>query len=205
MAYIPVFIIMGPTASGKTSIGTLLAQKLGLPFLDGDDLHPKSNIEKMSSGLPLTDDDRLPWLQAILDTLTQWTTPSDGTTTDSSTSPKGIIVACSALKRSYRDFLRNNVPLNNRAQVWFVYLKTSKQELERRLRERKGHFMREGMLQSQLDTLENPIIDSSSSNDHQKETANDKQELEERIFVVDGDKSKEEVTQEICEIFKIFL
>ncbi|CAG8584394.1 3053_t:CDS:2 [Ambispora gerdemannii] len=196
MAHIPVFIVMGPSASGKTSIGTLLAQKLGFPFLDGDDLQPKSNIEKMSSGQPLTDDERFPWLQVVLDTFTQWITPNTTTTmkinTDSSSlaSPKGIIVACSALKRSYRDFLRNNVPPNSRAQVWFVYLKTSRQELEKRVRERKGHFMKAGMLQSQLAILEPPIINSSSPNDS-------KEELEERVLVVEANKSQEEVVQEI--------
>jgi gluconokinase len=125
---------MGVSGSGKTAVGSLLSKQLGIPFQDGDDLHPKSNVEKMSSGIPLTDDDRWPWLDLCAEELNK---------------PGGAIVACSALKRIYRDRIKSQAK-----EVVFVHLDGSSELLFERMNARQGHFFKKDMLQSQLDTLE---------------------------------------------------
>ncbi|MFM7014331.1 MAG: gluconokinase [Actinomycetota bacterium] len=127
-------ILMGVSGSGKTAVGLLLSKHLGIPFQDGDDLHPKSNVAKMSAGVPLTDEDRWPWLD-----LCAWELIKPG----------GAIVACSALKRSYRDRIKARAE-----EAIFVHLDGSSELLFERLSNRKGHFFKKEMLQSQLDTLE---------------------------------------------------
>ncbi|NEQ43478.1 MAG: gluconokinase [Leptolyngbya sp. SIOISBB] len=136
-----IIILMGVSGSGKTTVGRCLADVLDWCFIEGDDLHPRSNVAKMSQGIPLTDRDRGPWLTRLRDRLV-----------DLRQQDKSAIVTCSALKRSYRQILR---PHPNEA-IQFVYLKGSVPLLKSRLHQRQGHFMKAGMLQSQLTTLEEP-------------------------------------------------
>lgn len=134
-------IVMGVSGSGKTSIGETLAKAFSLRFLEGDQLHPPANVEKMSKGIPLTDDDRMPWLELIGQQMAS--ALGNG---------EGIIVSCSALKRIYRDRLREAVGGN----LFFVYLEGSKELLTDRMGHRTGHFMPTSLLESQLATLEVP-------------------------------------------------
>ncbi|XMA36459.1 gluconokinase [Streptomyces albogriseolus] len=127
---------MGVAGTGKTTIGPLLAARFGVPYAEGDDFHPQSNIAKMSAGTPLTDDDRWPWLDAIGD----WAQQRAGL---------GGVVSCSALKRSYRDRLRAAAP-----GVVFVHLSGDRALVEDRMSHRKGHFMPTALLDSQFATLQ---------------------------------------------------
>lgn len=132
----PVYlVIMGVSGCGKTTVGEYLAPLLGLPYLDGDDLHPQANIEKMTSGHPLNDEDRWPWLEQVGAWLEE--------------QPNGGIIGCSALKRSYRDVIRRHAP-----GVQFVHLAGDFDLLYERINSRPGHFMKSTLLQSQFDTLE---------------------------------------------------
>jgi gluconokinase len=130
-------VVMGVAGCGKTSVGEGLAVALAVPFTEGDKLHPPSNVEKMSRGTPLTDEDRWPWLEQIGAALM---------------GGGGHIAACSALKRSYRERIaaRAGRPLS------FIFLDGSRETLEKRMCERKGHFMPASLLDSQLATLERP-------------------------------------------------
>ncbi|MDQ0458113.1 gluconokinase [Rhizobium paknamense] len=134
-------IVMGVSGCGKSSIGEGLAARLKAPFLEGDSLHPEANVEKMAKGTPLTDEDRWPWLKLIGERM--HAALEKGQT---------IIVSCSALKKSYRDLLREATG----HRTAFVYLEGSKDLLTRRMGERTGHFMPVSLLESQLATLENP-------------------------------------------------
>ena len=134
---------MGVAGSGKTVVGEALAERLGLPLLEGDQFHPKANIEKMSSGMPLTDDDRWPWLDAIARAMRD--------------APGGVIVACSALRRTYRDRLRAGAG----KPVVFIFLDGSRETIAARLGARKGHFMPPSLLASQFATLEPPAADEA--------------------------------------------
>ena len=132
---------MGVSGSGKSTIGKLLSERLGIPFYDSDQFHPPANIQKMSAGIPLNDDDRQPWLQAIHDFVLQEL-------------PTGsLIIATSALKQSYRDLLDGDLDRN---QVQWIFLHGAFDLLYERIANRKGHFMPESLLQSQFDTLEIP-------------------------------------------------
>ncbi|MER7742077.1 gluconokinase [Streptomyces sp. NPDC096538] len=131
-----VVVVMGVAGTGKTTIGPLLAARFGVPYAEGDDFHPQSNIAKMSAGTPLTDDDRWPWLDAIGD----WAQQRAGL---------GGVVSCSALKRSYRDRLRAAAP-----GVVFVHLTGDRALVEDRMSHRKGHFMPTALLDSQFATLQ---------------------------------------------------
>jgi len=126
---------MGVSGCGKTTIGALVAHDLGLPFTDGDSLHPVGNIAKMAAGKPLDDGDRAPWLELVGKALAG--------------SPDGLVVACSALKRSYRDAIRAQAP-----DAVFLHLDGSREVLGSRLEGRSGHFMPAALLDSQLATLE---------------------------------------------------
>jgi gluconokinase len=132
-------VIMGVAGSGKTSIGTLLARKLGWQFADADSFHPQSNIEKMAAGIALDDRDRVPWLDAIRNQLMRWGQES-----------KNVVLACSALKQSYREQLQFD------AGVAFVYLKGDFHLFEKRLADRQQHYMKSNMLASQFQVLEEP-------------------------------------------------
>jgi gluconokinase len=133
-----IYILMGVSGSGKTTIGQLLAQKLGWPFYDGDDFHPPENIEKMRRGIPLTDADRLPWLSALRDLLQSQTSHNR-------------IVACSGLKQRYREYLSAYIP-----DICWIYLKGDYYLLKRRLQGREGHFMSADLLRSQFEAMEEP-------------------------------------------------
>jgi gluconokinase len=134
-----IILVMGVTGSGKTTVGKLLAQHLGWVFLDADDFHSSANREKMHRGIPLSDADRTPWLDAIHDELLRRN--GDG---------ENIVLACSALKQEYRDVLGAN--LNPK----IVYLRGSVAQLHRNLATRKNHFAGEDLVPSQLATLEEP-------------------------------------------------
>jgi gluconokinase len=139
-------VIMGVTGAGKSTVGSLLAEKLNRLLIEGDSLHPPANIEKMSHGTPLSDADRLPWLKAIasrIDVARKQRRP--------------IVVTCSALKRSYRDILTDG-----HDDVGFVYLKGSKDLIAGRLAARKGHFMPPQLLDSQMAALQEPAADEPS-------------------------------------------
>lgn len=148
-----IILLMGPAGSGKTTIGKLLAAQLSWDFADGDDFHPPANIGKMSQGIPLTDEDRLPWLQSIRDAMRQWQARG-----------KSVVVACSTLKRSYRKLLGVGPDVKD---IKLVYLKGAYDLLLERLHSRAGHYMKEQMLASQLADLEEPAyaltIDVSKS------------------------------------------
>jgi gluconokinase len=138
-----VLVVMGVSGSGKSTVGALLAGRLHCDYADADDFHSEANIEKMHNGKPLTDADRAPWLDAIAEQIDEWRA-------------RGVqaVVTCSALKRRYRDVI-----IGERDDVRLVYLKGEKDVIARRLQVRHGHFMQPGLLQSQLDTLEEPTPD----------------------------------------------
>lgn len=131
-------VVMGVSGSGKTTVGAALADALGLPFVDGDELHPAANVAKMAAGIPLDDADRAPWLDAVGAVL----------------AAGPVVAACSALKRAYRDRLRAAAPA-----LELVFLDGSRELLASRLVARPGHFMPASLLDSQLATLERPSPD----------------------------------------------
>ena len=130
-------VVMGVSATGKTSVGEQLADELGCEFIEGDSLHPEANIDKMTRGVPLTDEDRWPWLKAIAELVAR--RDAEGTST---------VVTCSALKRSYRDVLGDAAP------TFFVHLHAPFEVLQDRMQLRTKHFMPTSLLRSQFDTLE---------------------------------------------------
>jgi len=171
----------GVSGCGKSTLATNIANALGIPMKDGDELHPKSNVDKMSRGIPLTDSDREPWLALIRKTAE---TLCDRGEKDS---PRGVVIACSSLKTYYREILRGRVDASHapppahdiptpiteakeeeiekellaesatpELRTFFVYIHGSQEVLERRMAERKGHFMKVEMLKSQLETLQDP-------------------------------------------------
>lgn len=138
-----VIILMGVSGAGKTAVGQALAERLGWQFEDADDWHPGANVEKMRSGHPLTDEDRRPWLGALNRGIREWIA-----------SGRNAVLACSALKATYRQILRAGV--QDACAVRFVFLKASYEQIDRRLRERRGHYMPESLLRSQFGALEEP-------------------------------------------------
>jgi len=133
-----VYILIGVSGVGKTSVGKLLAYKLNCDFLDADDFHSQENIEKMCKGIPLNDSDRLPWLQNISDSIKQYENNNIN-----------LVLACSALKQNYRDRLK--YPF-----VEFIHLSIEKELVLKRLSNRKGHFFNISLIESQFNTLEKP-------------------------------------------------
>ena len=136
-------VVMGVSGCGKSTVGALLASALGAGFIEGDALHPARNVALMAAGTPLTDDDRAGWLAEIADRLGQ-----------AHAAGAGLVVSCSALKRSYRDLLRAPCP-----GLQFVYLQGTPDQLSARLQARTGHYMPPSLLNSQLATLEPPGLD----------------------------------------------
>ena len=134
-----IVIVMGVVGSGKTTVGSLLAAELGWQFADADDFHPQSNVEKIRHGIPLTDADRQPWLERLRREINDWIARH-----------RTVVLACSALKRAYRQKLDTGL------EVRFVYLKGSASLIAERLRSRHGHFANEQILSSQFDDLEEP-------------------------------------------------
>jgi carbohydrate kinase (thermoresistant glucokinase family) len=135
-----IVVVMGVSGSGKSTVAALLAAALGCQFQEGDDLHPRENVEKMHGGTPLTDADRLPWLRRIAEEIDGWRARGEC----------GVLT-CSALKRSYRDII-----IGDRRDVVLVYLKGSRELIQERLIARHEHFMPVALLDSQFATLEEP-------------------------------------------------
>lgn len=133
-----VYIVMGVSGSGKTTVGKLLASRLGLDFYDADDFHSSANIQKMSSGIPLNDTDRLPWLKKLSENIREWN------------SGNGAVLACSALKESYRN------QLSKANKVKWIILNGDYELIRSRMKQRREHYMESGLLRSQFDTLELP-------------------------------------------------
>jgi carbohydrate kinase (thermoresistant glucokinase family) len=141
-----LIVVMGVSSSGKSTVGQALARRLHAPFLEGDKYHPEVNIEKMSAGIPLTDADRWPWLESLALAMHE------------AGDKKGVAVsACSALKRSYRDFMTEKAG----EPILFVYLEGSKELIAARMRHRPHHFMPLSLLDSQFATLEPPATDEN--------------------------------------------
>jgi gluconokinase len=138
-----IVVVMGVSGSGKTTVAALLAGRLRWDFEDADDLHPAANVAKMHAGIPLTDADRWPWLHVVA----AWID-------ETRRAGRHGVVACSALKRSYRDII-----IGDRAQVQLVYLKGDPKLIRTRLACRHGHFMPAGLLETQFETLEEPTPD----------------------------------------------
>jgi gluconokinase len=136
-----ILVVMGVTGSGKSTVGKLLARQLGWTFVEGDDYHPVANIEKMRRGIPLDDNDRSPWLDAIRRRLD-----------DACKRAENVVLACSALKHAYQHYLAHFAP----DLVHYVYLVGSEELIRQRLAQRQGHFMDPALLHSQFETLEPP-------------------------------------------------
>ena len=135
-----VYVVMGVSGIGKTTIGKKLAEQLEIPFYDADDYHPESNVEKMKEGIPLKDEDRKGWLQILAKNIKNWC------------SDKGAVLACSALKESYRKTLSEGL----KSQVVFVYLHAEYELVYERMKARKGHYFKASLLKSQFEILEEP-------------------------------------------------
>jgi gluconokinase len=140
----PVIVVMGVSGCGKSTVGAALAAALGVDFVEGDTFHPPENVARMAAGTPLTDADRAGWLRALAAHI-------------ASAAPRGVVVSCSALKRSYRDVLRGGA-----AALRFVWLDLPRVELEARMARRTGHYMPASLLDSQLATLEPPQADEAA-------------------------------------------
>ncbi|MCL4156050.1 UNVERIFIED_CONTAM: hypothetical protein GTU68_041818 [Idotea baltica] len=137
-----IIITMGVSGCGKTTVGQLLAEQIGCKFYDADDFHPTNNIEKMRQGVGLSDEDRTPWLLTLNKMLI-----------GESNQSRDIVLACSALKKTYRDMLSENID-----DIKFIFLQGDFDLISQRLSQRSGHYMNPDLLQSQYDTLEEPDI-----------------------------------------------
>lgn len=135
-------VVMGVAGCGKSTIAERVAACLDWPFIEGDALHPAANVEKMSRGIPLDDADRMPWLEAVAQTIQRWRCEN-----------RPGVIACSALRRVYRDVLADG-----HDDVCFVYLRGARDLIAKRLATRRGHFMPVGLLDSQFATLEEPVV-----------------------------------------------
>jgi len=139
------YVVMGVAGSGKSLIGAAFARALGVDFIDGDEYHSAENVARMAAGVPLTDDDRAPWLRSLASRIR-----------DAKDAGSGLVIACSALKRCYRDILRADA---GAANLRFIYLRGPGALIAERLASRRGHFMPPTLLDSQLAALEEPTPD----------------------------------------------
>ncbi|MCG8571671.1 MAG: gluconokinase [Spirochaetes bacterium] len=135
-----IIIIMGVSGCGKSLIGSRLAKELEIPFFDADDFHPQHNVDKMSQGIPLVDEDRFPWLELLAKLLADWEKQG------------GAVLACSALKEQYRQLLKRETA----SKPIFIYLKGSMEVISQRMKARVKHYMPVSLLKSQFDALEEP-------------------------------------------------
>ncbi|KAG5363528.1 putative gluconokinase [Yarrowia sp. B02] len=140
-----LFIVGGPCGTGKSTVAAALAKHLHCPFVEGDDLHPQANVDKMARGEPLNDDDRWGWLQDIA---------KHGEAEIKEKGHKDAVITCSILKKKYRDLVRETLDKDIRMVVVFLY--GSQEEITKRVTGRKGHFMKSGMVQSQFEAMEVP-------------------------------------------------
>jgi gluconokinase len=140
-----IVIVMGVAGAGKTTVGQALAKTIGAEFADADQFHSDDNKRKMAAGIPLTDADRMPWLNAMRDAIVQW-----------SSRGQSAVLACSALKQSYRELLKSGAP-----ETWIVYLRVDEEVVRRRLESRSDHYMKSNMIPSQFETLEEPSGDQA--------------------------------------------
>lgn len=163
-----IWLVTGPAGCGKTTVAEHLSKALNMPYLEGDSYHPKANIDKMASGVPLTDADRWDWLTALRQNSMQLIASGS----------EGVVLTCSALKRKYRDVIRVAAYNNPSIQIHFIYLDASEDVLLKRVAARKGHYMGANMVHSQFNILERP------------------QEDEADIMSVDVSKTQEEVLKE---------
>lgn len=177
-------VVMGPSACGKSEVASALSQRYKCVYIDADSLHPPSNIEKMSNGIPLTDEDRFPWLKTVREHLIKAYQQKVNENDISGLTGIQVVVACSALKKIYRDILSGcqvgfEDDFRTKFQTIFVFLNCSEKVLAERIGHREGHFMKANMLQSQLKTLEVP----------------DSTEL---AVTVDGDQNLESIITEVA-------
>ncbi|PHH69839.1 hypothetical protein CDD83_5599 [Cordyceps sp. RAO-2017] len=164
-----IWLVTGPAGCGKTTVGEYLAGALGVPYVEGDSYHTPANVDKMRSGIPLTDADRWDWLTALRDESMRRIDGGSG----------GVVVTCSALKRKYRDVIRVAAYYDHDILVHFIFLNAPADVLLQRVSDRQGHYMGPGMVQSQFDILERPAemerdvisIDVSRSIDEVKKDA----------------------------------
>jgi gluconokinase len=159
-----VIVLMGVAASGKTTVGRMLAEELGWTFYDADDFHPRANVEKMSRGVPLDDEDRRPWLETLRELIKECLSLG-----------REAVLACSALKESYRDMLLID------ERVRLAYLDAERELIRERLSERSDHFMKARMLDSQFAALEEP--EASTHYDASRQPAELVREIRERLGV----------------------
>ncbi|KAF3939499.1 hypothetical protein ABW19_dt0207232 [Dactylella cylindrospora] len=141
-----VWVVTGPAGCGKSSVAAFLAKSLDLPYIEGDDYHPIENVKKMSAGIPLNDEDRWGWLDTLRHKASE----------ELDSGAKGCVVTCSALKRRYRDFIRQVGENEVGIAVRFVYLRADVELLIQRVKARKNHFMKDDMVRSQFVALEEP-------------------------------------------------
>jgi len=174
-----IWIVTGPAGCGKTTVAQHLAGTLGLPYIEGDDFHPVSNKQKMASGQPLTDADRWDWLITLREEAIKQLQTSNS-----------VIVTCSALKHKYRDVIRVANYEHPSVQVHFIYLKVDEMTLQQRVKERVGHYMKEGMVHSQMAALEEPEEDQEWDV-LRVDVRNDKEEVQRNALALVRQKLKE--------------
>lgn len=144
-----IWIITGPAGCGKSTVAKHLADSLDFPYIEGDEFHPKANIDKMAAGIPLTDADRWDWLIAL----------REQSVAALRTGASGVVLTCSALKKKYRDVIRIASYNDEHVLVHFVYLAASEETLLARVKARQGHYMKDSMVKSQFNSLEEPKAD----------------------------------------------
>ncbi|KAI1006016.1 hypothetical protein K3495_g2203 [Podosphaera aphanis] len=141
-----IWLLTGPAGCGKSTVGKFLAHATGMPYIEGDDFHPKANVDKMSRGIPLTDVDRWDWLVSLREASLERLAAGH----------QGVVLACSALKRKYRDVIRVAPNISHHVKVHFFYLNAPENVLQARVQKRTGHYMGAEMVHSQLSILEAP-------------------------------------------------